>query len=294
MGNTLNTNLGVYKIVKYIKVPDRRLFSGLLYINVVNHNENDGKEDFIQTLHEFDDGGTVPAEIADSNMFDITTPTFHDRGRNTMKHSFADYDCFVFSVCGGMSLSGGVTSPSNYTSYRFNDGGASDPLVQNDYVNYSSFSQKYHWLKADGANGEELTPQDKTAFWFLDGSCSQDPPGEVVGDPFGDSCCHFVKYHLLSRVNNGSGHAQNTNNNEFYKHRPTLRKTWTQNVDGDVNSSNPAVVGANDEWILSHGTYDTEESDGTPLTKMELAVRAVGNTANSAYDGMDNDAVADE
>lgn len=271
MGSTINTQPGVYKEIRYIKIPDRRLISGLLYINVVNHNENDGKEDFIQQCHNV--GTNVHDHIEYANPFGGYVD--HDRGRTGMKHTFADYDCFVFHVCGGMVLSGDA-APIGLSFYV-----GIDDLVNNNFAQSSGLN--YVWTDGSGA----LTTQDQTARWYIHNS-----------DPFGDFCCHFVKYHLLSRINNASGHHQATNNQEFYKHKPTLTKTWTQNLSADltedVNSANAAIVDANDKWIYSHGTYDTKDARGTSLTKQSLVGLQYGNTANSAYKEINNDAEADE
>ena len=89
-----NTNIGVKQIKKYIKIPDRRLISGLLYVNVVNHLDNDASsDDFIQTIA---DAGSVPDTIGHSNAFSDNASDFHNPGtenRAGFRQSFADYDC---------------------------------------------------------------------------------------------------------------------------------------------------------------------------------------------------------
>ena len=95
-----NTNQRVEQVKKFIKMPDRRLISGLLYVNVVNHNNNDSKDDFIQQLHDAEtaSAGSVSNAIKYSNSFaqSGTSPFsdafkgFQNRGRDLMKHSFAE------------------------------------------------------------------------------------------------------------------------------------------------------------------------------------------------------------
>ena len=45
-------NKAAYRELRYIKIPDRRLISGFLTINVVSHNDNDDRNDFNQAVHE--------------------------------------------------------------------------------------------------------------------------------------------------------------------------------------------------------------------------------------------------
>ena len=109
----LKTNKRAWQEFKYIRIPDRRLISGLLYVNVVNHDDNDDADDFIQQCNDHATSGSDPIKYSDA-FVDASGgwDAFKDRGRTNMKHSFADYDCFVFHVAGGMSLSGGIMGPT--------------------------------------------------------------------------------------------------------------------------------------------------------------------------------------
>lgn len=262
MGN-INLNPGVYKETKYIKIPDRRLISGLLYINVVNDIENDSQEDFIQQCSN--KYSSLPDEIKYSNPFNNNS--IADRGRTSMKHSFADYDCFVFHVAGGMTLTSSIASPTGVSFIS----GSSD-LFSNGYI-----SPLNTWIDS----GASITSADTNARWY-----------EYASNPFGDYCSHFIKYHLLSRINNASGHALSSAGSSYYKHRPVLTKAWKQDVQGDCNSADAASV--TNSYILSHGTYDTNDVLGNQLGSGSIVKTAVGNSSNGNFVQMDNDADGNE
>ena len=54
MGGYLSTPIPVKK---YIRIPDRRLISGFLHINVVSHSDNDDKLDAYQYYRDTEDNG---------------------------------------------------------------------------------------------------------------------------------------------------------------------------------------------------------------------------------------------
>jgi len=246
-------NKAAYQEFRYIKIPDRRLISGLLHINVVNHNDNDAQNDFNQQSHEVNTSGTLSNQIKYSDTFTGTnsTPDFNgtqDRGMDNMKHSFADYDCFVFHVAGGMSLSGGINTPeSGSTSYS----GAAALLS----AGFITGSDPYLWSDTSA----QLTAADLSTTWYKHSDNSS--------NPLGDYCSHFVKYHLISRINNASGHGldQEASGQVVYaKHRPIHRQTYGHATLGAVNNRLSTAVVSN-EYVLSHGIYDTEDSQGTDL-----------------------------
>tara|TARA_R100001443_G_scaffold24300_1_gene36592 strand:- start:723 stop:1895 length:1173 start_codon:yes stop_codon:yes gene_type:complete len=272
MGNEIHNNVQIYQVKKYIKIPDRRLFSGLLYVNVINHDDNDAHDDFVQQVHDKDSAssGSVPDGIEYSSAFAgmsaagdpvVNTPnsaqTLHDRGRDGMKHSFGDYDCFVFHVCGGMSLSGGIATPSNLTTAvgGINLAGLTPPMAQT-----SDGGSTYTWID----NGNNITgTADDTRTWYQNRT-----------NPFGDYCSHFVKHHLLSRINNASGHVKEDNGARYFKHRPQIRSTYT--VTDDQHYASTASI--NHEYILSNGVYDAKDSKGTSLTASSIATLGEGNS----------------
>ena len=272
-------NKAVLQEFRYIKIPDRRLISGLLYINVVSHNQNDDKNDFNQQVHKVNTAGSLANEIkysdtftGDDNTSGSLVPDFQgtkNRGREGMKHSFADYDCFVFHVAGGMSLSGGISFPSSgATEYS---GVAA--LKAAGYVSGSgTLGSPYIWTD----NSTQLTSNELTSRWWKDSG--------GTSNPIGDTCSHFVKYHLLSRINNASGHglAGETGTDSeggaiehpFYaKHRPIIQQTYV-NLDGDKNRISPATV--NNVAVLSHGLYADTDSRGNDLGTQSYATEGKG------------------
>ena len=275
-----NTNQRVEQVKKFIKMPDRRLISGLLYVNVVNHNNNDSKDDFIQQLHDAEtaSAGSVSNAIKYSNSFaqSGTSPFsdafkgFQNRGRDLMKHSFADYDCFLFFIAGGMTLSGGAVAPSGLTTAS---GGVALNNITPSVV--SASGSDYVW----DDTGATLTTADLNATWYVNRT-----------NPYGDYCSQFIKYHLISRINNASGHGLNqfsNGRNVFYKSRPVHRQTYTCPA-GDVNLADSPTV--TNEYVLSHGKYATTDTKGTDLGASSYATIGTGNT-NSNFKKISEDIV---
>ena len=280
MGNEIHNNVHIYQVKKYIKIPDRRFFSGLLYVNVINHDDNDASSDFVQHLNDRDtaSSGSVPDEIEHSSAFagmttaedGSNTPnsaqTLHDRGRDGMKHSFGDYDCFVFHVCGGMSLSGGIANPSGLTTAV---GGTALASLTPPMAQTSDGGSTYTWID----NGNNITgTTDNTSTWY-----------QNRANPYGDYCSHFVKHHLLSRINNASGHVKTTDGSRYFKHRPQLRRKFT--VSDDQHYASAASI--SNEYVLSNGTYDTKTSNGTDLDGKNIITLGTGNSAGTFHD-LDN------
>ena len=267
---------------KYIKIPDRRLISGLLYVNVINHNDNDGSDDFNQ---ELSDASSVSDGIKYSNSFSedgSAFTSFQDRGRIGMRHTFADYDCFVFHVAGGMSLTGGIAAPTTAIQTW-------DTLGE---LQSNGFASGTNWVDGSGA----IPVADRTKDWVTLNNDS----GE---NPYGDYCSHFVKYHLLSRINNASGHGlyQNSRPN-FWKSRPIHRQTYVSPSTPLFNV--PTQANVTNEYVLSHGIYDDKDTLGEelgtqsyatlghgssePFTRIDSSIRGTGET--QAADGALTDA----
>ncbi len=268
-------NKQVYQEYRYIKIPDRRLISGFLHINVVNHNANDAQNDFNQSVHESNSSGSLNNQIkysdtftGDDNSSGNIVPDFHgtqDRGRDEMKHSFADYDCFVFHVAGGMSLSGGVSLPeSGATLYN----GAAALKTAGFVSGTGTGLDPYVWID----NSQALNTAELTSRWWEHSDSSS--------NPIGDYCSHFVKYHLISRINNASGHGLNQQAHSrplYTKHRPIQRQTYTHDNIG--NRLDPALV--TNEYILSHGIYDTTNSIGEDLGMRSYATLGEGRSSGT-------------
>tara|TARA_R100000353_G_scaffold42546_3_gene33910 strand:- start:15330 stop:16598 length:1269 start_codon:yes stop_codon:yes gene_type:complete len=277
-------NKAVLQEYRYIKIPDRRLISGLLYINVVSHNQNDDKNDFNQQVHKVNSAGSLDNEIKYSDTFtgdDNTQPPApppfpkfqgtKDRGREGMKHSFADYDCFVFHVAGGMSLSGGISLPSSgATQYS----GVAALKAAGYVTGTGTLGDPYIWAVGSQPLSTS-SPNELTSRWW------EDSGGQ--SNPIGDSCSHFVKYHLLSRINNASGHGLagetytnggSTTEHPFYaKHRPIIQQTYI-NPDGDKNRISPAQI--TNLAVLSHGLYADTDSIGNDLGTQSYATVGKG------------------
>ena len=218
------------EVIKYIKFPDRRLISGFLTINVVSHNDNDSYDDANQ--YYYDNWGSQPSQIKNPiQPFNNTQPT--DYGRSGYKHTFGDYDCLLFWVAGGMTLH----TPSFDTALR----------QSNLHPNYiSAASGPATWNDTGGAYFD-------TENWYVN-----------VTHP----CQHFLKSHLISRINNGYGHTDSN----YYKNRAILKNSfeydsndsteWNDDITGtstflthDHTGTTPPAVsrrGNNFEYVLSN------------------------------------------
>ena len=251
----------VHQEFRYIKIPDRRLLSGLLYVNVVNHNANDDQDDFMQQCHDH----AVSNGIKYSSSFSengTAFTSFQDRGREEMKHSFADYDCFVFHVAGGMTLSGGIMSPTTtHTTY-------SGSSLSSDLHN-NGFASSGTWVDGSGSLGD-LTGQSWTTLTNTSGE-----------NPFGDACSHFLKYHLLSRINNASGHGlYQTDQPQYFKHRAMHKQTYNSPSNSATHNTALPVGTVTNEYVLSNGIYDDTDSHGTDLGMASYATIGHGGSTN--------------
>jgi hypothetical protein len=182
-----------------------------------------------------------------------------------MKHSFADYDCFVFHVAGGMTLSGGIREPIVTTTIT---GGGN--LVSAGYAT-GPVDGEYTWV-----DGGKLTDAD------LDGTWYQSETPERL-NPYGDYCSHFVKSHLISRINNASGH--HTGVSDFNKHRPILNQEYSQSTLNNENSMPTTDVNR----VLSNGTYATKDTVGEDLGMDSITELEYGAIDNVGYQKIDDD-----
>ena len=157
-------------IKKYIKIPPRRLISGFLHINVINHSDNDDKLDAYQWYRdelvneEEDVGDWWSAQpwygLAASNFDEATE-------RDNKFLSFGDYDCLLFWVAGGMSLQTPLftgppasTAYLNANTYPDNTAGvwyadAPDDYCQN-FIKYDLISRNNNGYGHGALMGDEL------------------------------------------------------------------------------------------------------------------------------------------
>ena len=261
------SNEGAYQEIRYIRIPDRRLISGLLYVNVISHIEHDNSDDFFQQCFDHNPpNGTLHSNIFVNQGGDQSNPT--EKGREGFYHSFADYDCFVFYVAGGMTLRTGNAAPIGTDTYDDDVAG----MVSDGYAEDRG-SGVYSWKDTS----VEITTAEKGGTWYENGL-------------HGDYCQHFIKHHLISRINNAAGHAQTTTDEYLFKGRPMLRKQYRQygNTDGstvgdgDLYSPNAPVV--SNEFILSEGVYDHLDTLNDDLGPGSIVRTETGNTNNDIYD----------
>ena len=109
------------RFIASARVPPDRLLSGLLTVNVRNSYDNsDSKDDTNQAYHDhWDDIETAAAKSSypygDEQPLTSgsTSKTVANPGRADTFQTFADYDCFLFWVAGGMTLGSHSVGTSN-------------------------------------------------------------------------------------------------------------------------------------------------------------------------------------
>lgn len=112
------------KYLAAARVPPDRLLSGLLTVNVRNAYDNaDGKDDTVQAYN--DHWGDLSTGQKHSYPFGDVQPItlsggLEDPGRPGRYQSFADYDCFLFWVAGGMTLHSTLTYGEDRTGSELN------------------------------------------------------------------------------------------------------------------------------------------------------------------------------
>jgi hypothetical protein len=224
------------EITKYIKIPDRRLISGFLTVNVVSHDDNDDYDDANQYYH---DEWTTP-------LIDQLKKPFHpynnnqpsDPGRAGFKHTFGDFDCLLFWVAGGMTLHPIIFNGGKMTQSQLYNGGGN-----NAWVNASSGPTTW----AVGG-----TSFDSNEYWF---------------SSITHSCQNFIKSHLVSRINNGYGHQNSPNNYNKIQGILTNQFEYSDNTTSEIittdsSSGTPGSRGGNNyKYIVSNGVFSDDDDN---------------------------------
>ena len=238
---------GTYNEEKFVRIPDRRLFSGLLTVNVMHHNENDGYDDYAQTILEnWDDlpnalklsypwNNDPPTDSSTLSDFTMDGVTYSPRNR--FKHSFGDYDVFLFFVAGGFTIQ----------PIQFHDAVSESWLVSNSFVGTSG-GQKY-WM-VDSAGGpivDTNQPFDPTHSWH---------------QGFKHHCQHFIKHNCISRFNNAWGHIHN----DHKRGKAVDRAERVQVAAANSNVNEGGNIAANiQKPLYDNGIYDSTDSQGVDL-----------------------------
>tara|TARA_Y100000310_G_C20638050_1_gene792316 strand:+ start:823 stop:1899 length:1077 start_codon:yes stop_codon:yes gene_type:complete len=225
-------------VKKYIKIPDRRLISGLLSVNVISHSGNDtAGDDAFQ--YYFDNYAAQTSSLKRSTPFyNDGAVNFADPERDGYKHTFGDYDCFLFWVAGGMTLQAPIFSTSLNQA----------ALASANYVHSASGSTT--WEDDTGSPNDTYTSEEN---WY-----------STLTHP----CQHFLKSHLIGRINNGAGWTDT----DVMKINPILTHAYEINDQNDASmaSDNATATPTNaftarkGKWsrhIISNGVY-CSDSDG--------------------------------
>ena len=233
MGGYLSTPISVKK---YIKIKPRKLISGFLHINVVNHSDNDdaGETGKFVDAYEYYRGklaaGTLDADQHSADPWRAQAiSNFADVSRSSKFLNFGDYDCLLFWVAGGMTLQNPLFTGSAKSTSFLSAGGYAD------------------------------TTRDS---WY---------------EGIDDYCQNFIKYDLISRINNGYGHAA-LNGDEDYNGTLAITKNEFRSDELGISGhdstvtppnytatggTNPNSHGGNfQKHIVSCGSHSTSANTG--------------------------------
>tara|TARA_Y100000361_G_scaffold133455_1_gene131709 strand:+ start:3729 stop:4763 length:1035 start_codon:yes stop_codon:yes gene_type:complete len=200
MGGYLSTPIS---IKKYIKIKPRKLISGFLHINVINHSDNDDASEtgkFVDAYEYY--RGQLAAGSLHANKHNAdpwraqAISNFADVSRSNKFLNFGDYDCLLFWVAGGMTLQEPLfTGSAKSTSFLSNGG------------------------YADTTSGK----------WY---------------EGIDDYCQNFIKYDLISRINNGYGHAA-LNGDEDYNGTLAITKNEFRSDELGISGHDSTVTPPN-------------------------------------------------
>tara|TARA_R100001443_G_scaffold482_3_gene1917 strand:+ start:8064 stop:9092 length:1029 start_codon:yes stop_codon:yes gene_type:complete len=230
-------------VKKYIKLPARKLISGFLTVNCVSHPDNDSYDDANQVYYDTWAGGNTP------NAAKLTRPWNNvrsdDPSRNSMKHAFGDYDCLLFWVAGGMILPSPVFSNKLSTTQ----------LSSNSFISGTSGGD---W---NDGTGTPNASYDANESWY---------------DTISHNCQHFLKSHLISRINNGYGWADDDYEkiNGIVTNRFEMTDNSGGSLDDDISVTPTDGVGKGKhvKYISSDGIF-SNNSDGD----FKIDLSTVGN-----------------
>ena len=222
-------------VKKYIKIPDRRLISGFLTVNVIHHDDNDALPDAMEYYYTNWSGQSTSLKL--STPFRNNEPT--DPGRTNYKHTFGDYDCFLFWVAGGMTLQ----APTFSTT--MNQSTAATQNYVHDATGHTTWED------------DRGSPNDQADF-----------SGETWYDDLLHPCQNFVKYHLVGRINNGYGHTDT----DHMKINPIRTDTFEIDDGADASFASDSAIatptnafdarkGMWSRYIISNGSY-SNDGDG--------------------------------
>ena len=233
------------EVVKYLKFPDRRLISGFLSINCVSHDDNDALDDAQQEYYDNWDSSS-PSNNANSlqNAVPFEGVRPDDPSRANYKHTFGDYDCLLFWVAGGMTLQ----SP-NFTGSTLSQA----QLAAKNFIHDASGSTT--WEDDAGSPNDNYVDGDR---WYTGVT---------------HSCQHFLKSHLISRINNGHGFTAT----DYSRVTPIRQDTFELDDDSAASKKEdgtgaPTAYASNrkgqwSRYVLSNGIF-SNDNDGNYIVDL--------------------------
>jgi hypothetical protein len=225
------TGYEIVGVKKYIKIPDRRLISGFLNVNIINHSDNDSSKDDLASAVF-----SKWSNLGDPGQFAYPwngQRSIEGDDRDGKLQTFGDYDVMLFFIGGGMTLHN-PTFGTRATQSELHGAGI-----------ISSATGPATWT--DGAGS---TPTyDSSERWYLN----------TEHEHF---CHHYVKYVPLARFNNAYSH----NHADHKRGHPLKIKKVTggsyANLGGNATESH--------EYLYSNGSYDTHDSSDAELGRKSV------------------------
>ena len=225
------TGYEIVGVKKYIKIPDRRLISGFLNVNIINHSDNDSSKDDLASAVF-----SKWSNLGDPGQFAYPwngQRSIEGDDRDGKLQTFGDYDVMLFFIGGGMTLHN-PTFGTRATQSDLHGAGI-----------ISSDTGPATWT--DGAGS---TPTyDSSERWYLN----------TEHEHF---CHHYVKYVPLARFNNAYSH----NHADHKRGHPLKIKKVTggsyANLGGNATESH--------EYLYSNGSYDYHDSSNAELGRKSV------------------------
>ena len=218
-----------FSVKKYAKMKPRRLISGFLTVNVVHHSDNEastyssatatpglptnGNDDAMQEIRDHWDGSASGEREAFQEANPMSDVQPNDPTRSTWRHSFADYDCLLFWVTGGMTLHkpsfSGVLNQSDLHGHGF--------------LTASSGSANWNDDVTGSYDGNSFDSSEK---WY-----------STIIHP----CQHFFKVHLVGRMNNAYGNITDGHYQPFGIQTNTFELNDNSHTHRAISSSSGGV-----------------------------------------------------
>ena len=233
-------------VKKYIKIPDRRLISGFLTINVINHNDNDASKDDLASA-VYDKWSSLGDPGSFSYQWNEARPTQGD-DRDEKLQTFGDHEVMCFFVGGGMTLHAPVFGS------RTNQSGLHGAGFLTADVGAAQWT--------DGT-GSPSAAYDSGEDWYLAAN-------------FDHFCHHYIKHTPIARFNNAYSHIDT----DHKRGHPLKNYKITAGSYANLGEGfSHANLNETTEYLYSNGTYDATDS-----SEIGLGAKSLGDFGGDLSD----------